>query len=190
MTLNKGLIQKILALVTILAFLLPFVSVGVSANGFQIAFDFEEETIFCSILLIAALALALGGLLVSFANEKAAGFMLLIAGVAVLVFRFVLTGMLSEQAGDWGGLVSAFVSYGIGWWLALLCPIAGFVLGLGAPKSAAKPPYSNPYGGAYTNAAGPAASGPAAAPNRFCDQCGAKLDPGAAFCSSCGKRMG
>ena len=59
-----------------------------------------------------------------------------------------------------------------------------------APKSAAKPPYNNPYGGAYTNAAGPTASGPAAAPTRFCDQCGAKLDPGAAFCSSCGKRMG
>ncbi|MBR2043183.1 MAG: SPFH domain-containing protein [Clostridia bacterium] len=76
---------------------------------------------------------------------------------------------VAEQAAQNEG-VGEFTNMGIG--LGVMSGVGGMVGGM--------------VGGAVNNAFAGVANGPQNAQNAFCDNCGAKLTPGAAFCDECG----
>ena len=76
---------------------------------------------------------------------------------------------VAEQAAQNEG-VGEFTNMGIG--LGVMSGVGGTVGGM--------------VGGAVNNAFAGVANGPQNAENAFCDNCGAKLTPGAAFCDECG----
>jgi hypothetical protein len=200
----KSKVSPVLFIVTVLCFLLPFVTVSCNGqkiatlSGTELAFGttIEQPQIYgpsvkkrtdAEPVATIAFLIAIAGIAVGFLAARVPLASAITGGLGAL-FLLVLMGKLDSDVGKQAQGVLQ-IEYGAGLIMALLLFIAAagwngwlFFISRGAPAGAAAPP--------LPNAAAASAGGPARAAGPFCPHCGQPVGGGAKFCGGCGNAVG
>ena len=198
----KSKVSPVLFLVTVLCFLLPFITVScngqkiASLSGTELAFGSSVEQpspfggatakrhVDAKPLATMAFLCAIAGIAVGFLVARMP-LVSAIVGAAGAGFLLILTSTVTGDAGRQA--VGLEIDYGAGFYLSLLLFIAatawnGWLFFISRkPGMAASPPL------AQSAAAGGGASG--APSGVFCPHCGNALAANAKFCGGCGKAV-
>lgn len=200
----KSKVSPVLFVVTVLCFLLPFVTVSCNGtkvatlSGTELAFGttIEQPQIFgqarvkqrTDVEPVATIAflIAIAGIVVGFLAARVP-LASAITGALGALFLLILMSKLSSDVGKQAQGVFQ-IEYGAGFIMALLLFIAAagwngwlFFSSRGAPARAASPPLAN--------AAAAGVGGPATTPGAFCPHCGQAVSSGSKFCGGCGKAV-
>jgi hypothetical protein len=200
----KSKVSPVLFIVTVLCFLLPFITVSCNGqkvatlSGTDLAFgtSIEQPQMFgrpikqhtdAQPIATIAFLIAIAGIAVGFLAARVPLASAITGGLGAL-FLLILMGKLSSDVGKQvQGVLQ--IEYGAGLIMALLLFIAAagwngwlFFASRGTPAGAASPPLAN--------AAAANAGGPARAAGAFCPHCGQAVSSGAKFCGGCGNAIG
>jgi hypothetical protein len=193
----KSKVSPVLFIVTVLCFLLPFVTVSCNGtkvatlSGTDLAFGttIEQPQIYgpsvkkrtdAEPVATIAFLIAIAGIAVGFLAARVPLASAITGGLGVL-FLLILMGKLSSDVGKQAQGVFQ-LDYGVGFIMALILFLAAagwngwlFFMSRSAPQLA--------------NAAAAGGGGPATAAGPFCPHCGQAVGGGAKFCGGCGKAV-